>query len=550
MPCTKTFTGEADDFTAYTQPGNWSPIGVPGINDIACSNDDIVFEATGSTPLRNVKGLRVNGALEIVSGELRIGTTSNGADDSFVNELTLSDSAGRRGGTATLTVHDVLNMYGGRLGSPNGASAGRGGITVVGPSAIVDVSGGLPLDNVHTLQVKGEMVAPVGSVSLCDGSRIENQGYVELPTDGDTVTTCGVNTFGKGRFVTTSAGTTVKLFSGGDDTVAADFQNDGTVVVESDTLNLTGDLVNLTAGTLTGGTYELRGKLKIGELGIGGLVANASTVILDETGAGIVNASDASAFATLTTNAAAGTLDIRSGDEVTVASPFANTGQLRVAPGGVLRASGANSAINLNGGRLEGVGTVQATSVRNNGAVVAPGASPGVLTVNGNFLQGASGTLEMEIDGTTPATTYDQVVVTGSATINGTLDLTTGFDPADSDVFTLITAATRTGGFSVVNGQPGPGRAYQVLYQPNAVAVTPAPPPPGVLFTPGRPGPRPRFATVVAGRALQHALADPNRPSGDGGRGRRRARGCAGSGAQRHGHRHDRVVASAHLSRG
>ncbi len=147
------------------------------------------------------------------------------------------------------------------------------------------------------------------------------------------------------------------------------------------------------------------GTLKIGELGGGGLSTNAANVILDETGAGITNASDVSAFATLTTNARTGTLDVRSGNEIAVASLFANAGQLLIGPGGVLRAPGANSAINLNGGRLEGVGTVQATTVRNNGGVVAPGTSPGVLTVNGNFQQGASGTLEMEIDGTTPGTT-------------------------------------------------------------------------------------------------------------------------------------------------
>jgi hypothetical protein len=476
--CTKTFTGDDDD--RYINPLNWDPLGVPGINDYACSDFDMYFETNNFDDVRNVRGINFDGILEIYYGELRIGSSSTVNDDSFVNELYVYD--GRRGGRSTLTVNDSLDVYDGRLGSPNGAVAARGGRTVVGPAGSLFIDGGLPLDGQHTLRNEGEALWFFGDVSLCDGSTIENAGTFELPTDGDSIVNCVPGA--PGKFVNEATGTVTKLFSGSSDTIATSFTNDGTLVLESDTLSITGDLTNLTSGVLTGGSYELRGTLKIGELGTGGLTTNAATVVLDETGAGIVNASDASAFATLTTNAAAGTLDVRSGNEVNVASPFANAGKLLLAPGGVLRAPGANSAINLNGGRLEGVGSVQATTVRNNGGVVAPGTSPGVLTVNGNFQQGASGTLEMEIDGTTSGTTYDQLVVTGSATVNGTLDLTTGFNPADSDVFTLITAASRTGGFSIVNGQPGPGRAYQVLYPDDGVAVTPSPPPPGVLFTP------------------------------------------------------------------
>ena len=75
---------------------------------------------------------------------------------------------------------------------------------------------------------------------------------------------------------------------------------------------------------------------------------------------------------------------------------------------------------------------------------LAPGASPGQLIVAGNVTLGATDTFSVEIAGTTAATEYDQLQVTGSnrvVTLNGaTLDLTLlgGFVPSPGDRFTVI----------------------------------------------------------------------------------------------------------------
>jgi hypothetical protein len=60
------------------------------------------------------------------------------------------------------------------------------------------------------------------------------------------------------------------------------------------------------------------------------------------------------------------------------------------------------------GGRLKGSGRVQGKIEVVNGGFVSPGASPGTLTIEGDFVQQVGGRLEVEIGGTTPdsATTF------------------------------------------------------------------------------------------------------------------------------------------------
>jgi hypothetical protein len=73
-----------------------------------------------------------------------------------------------------------------------------------------------------------------------------------------------------------------------------------------------------------------------------------------------------------------------------------------------------------NGCKLRGHGTIDG-DVTNDG-VVFPGGSIGILTVNGNFTQNSDGTLNIEVTlSTVPGTGFDQLQVTGSASLAGTL---------------------------------------------------------------------------------------------------------------------------------
>jgi len=61
--------------------------------------------------------------------------------------------------------------------------------------------------------------------------------------------------------------------------------------------------------------------------------------------------------------------------------------------------------------------------------------------------------LEIQLGGTTAGTGHDQLVVTGTATMNGTLNVTlmTGFTPQAGNTFFIIDHTTVTGTFETVN---------------------------------------------------------------------------------------------------
>src|SRR5262249_19313947 len=61
---------------------------------------------------------------------------------------------------------------------------------------------------------------------------------------------------------------------------------------------------------------------------------------------------------------------------------------------------------------------------------------PGRLTVNGNPSLG--GPLAIELNGTTAGGSYDQLAVNGTVALSGSLNLTVGFTPPASSVFTII----------------------------------------------------------------------------------------------------------------
>jgi hypothetical protein len=101
----------------------------------------------------------------------------------------------------------------------------------------------------------------------------------------------------------------------------------------------------------------------------------------------------------------------------------------------------AGGTINDNGGTDIDAGTNSVTIV----GTVAPGQSPGILTVTGNFAFASNDTFEVEIGGTDPgnsATDHDQIDVTGTVTIgnNVTLDLSAfgGFLPSGIDEYVII----------------------------------------------------------------------------------------------------------------
>jgi hypothetical protein len=121
-----------------------------------------------------------------------------------------------------------------------------------------------------------------------------------------------------------------------------------------------------------------------------------------------------------------------------------------------------------------GSGTITG-DVTNHGAV-APGNSPGVLNVSGNYTQASDASLVMEIAGTS-SDKFDQLSITGSASLDGELDISLldGFVPASGDQFHILSAASLTGIFGNAPGGidvVGAAGHFDVVYSPTGVTLT------------------------------------------------------------------------------
>ncbi len=126
----------------------------------------------------------------------------------------------------------------------------------------------------------------------------------------------------------------------------------------------------------------------------------------------------------------------------------------------------------IQGGLLNGNGTI--TGDVTNGGTVGPGLSAGALSISGNYTQNSTGTLAIEIGGTTAGTQFDQLNVTGTATLGGTLALSliSPFSPAVGNSFMVMTFASHgTSDFGRITGVSiGGGKSLQVAT--NATNVT------------------------------------------------------------------------------
>ena len=144
---------------------------------------------------------------------------------------------------------------------------------------------------------------------------------------------------------------------------------------------------------------------------------------------------------------------------------------------GTFNAGTGTATFNWNGGTLS-VGTfgtpTQPFNLVNTGTGnLAPGAvagTTGTTTVYGTYTQGAAASMAIQIAGVSPGTGNDQVNITGTATLAGTLKLSTvnGFVPAVGQNFLIATYASHTGTFAFVAPPVLPQNvAFQLDYTSN-----------------------------------------------------------------------------------
>ena len=109
-----------------------------------------------------------------------------------------------------------------------------------------------------------------------------------------------------------------------------------------------------------------------------------------------------------------------------------NTGNELIVNGAI---NGGVEVTVASGSTLSGTGTI--TGNVTNAGTVAPGNSPGVLDIDGNLT--STDTIAFELDGLTVGSDHDQLNVTGTVDLAGTLDILLGFTPTAGDSFQIMT---------------------------------------------------------------------------------------------------------------
>jgi len=484
---------------SWTNPlgGNWGTPSNWDANRVPTASDDVIINQTGisithSFGIDSVRSLTSQAAVDISGGSLTLGTalsqindtlTTSGDGTLVLNNATLSGS-GAVFNQGTLLAEGSSNLNGALTNAPGAilrvlgnAFSGAGTLTVAngftndGLIDLTSTGGFAPA----TLSVgNGTLTnAPDGLIQASAGTggqrtlnaQLDNQGSLEAFTD-ITLDKSSAAQLNEGTINVIGGNMTVNQQS-----TTATFTNLGTITVES-SFSFTignGTFTNFSGGVLTGGTFDIAGTLRFPNAAI---TSNAATIILEGTAAQIVDPTNHDALAGLVGNAFAGVLIIQYGRNFTAPGTFSNAGTLLVGEGSTFMVSGpynqtagtttlyrgtlnANSGINIQQGSfLTGVGLLIG-NVQNAGELmVGDSSDTGLLTIRGNYTQTATGILDLKLGGTGPGIYFDQLNVTGTASLDGTLNivLLDDFMANVGDSFQVLAFGTRTGDFATMNG--------------------------------------------------------------------------------------------------
>ena len=338
-------------------------------------------------------------------------TSGNATLQAAAGQITQSTGSVLVGGTTTLV--------GGSASLASGSNNFVGAVNFTGSNLSISDANALTLGAVNA----SNLTVNAGSIGQ-NSSGIVVSGTTTLSASSITLNS-GANDFG--TVVVSSPGnvslTDTNAISIGASSVGGTFD-----VFAPSTSFLNGFSAN--NYTFSGGTYSLAA----GTYNLGGTTTVAGPATVTASGA--------------TINAAGGTINVAGVLDSGTSSLTAGTLNI------------------LAGGTLKGTGTIVG-NVNNSAGTVAPGASPGILTITGNYVQGPSGTLDMQIGGLIAGSDYDQLVVSGNASLGGTLNssLINSFIPPAGSTFTLVQASGGLSGtFNTIN-QPA-GTLFNNFYGP------------------------------------------------------------------------------------
>ena len=427
-------------------PGRGSATSTGGL--LTVTADDVVItsgglDSSGTVTVRPVStgrtidlGKNVVGSLGLTDAELdRItagtlvigrndataaGTITIGANLTLATNVTLVTGAGVAGSSSvttgaatptTLTVRQGgTSTFGGVLGGA-GANENNFNLTFDGPGVLA-LTGSNTYTGVTTINGGTLAVSTLASGGTASGIGASANAAANLVFDGGTLRYTGAGSAvtdraftlnaGGGTIVVSNGATTLVVGGGG--TGAGGLVKEGAgILTLTGTSNYSGG-TTITAGTLRIGNGVADGSLTGNILNNAALQFNnpsSSTFAGDISGTGSLLKLGTSILTLTGTHSYTGTTTINSGTLLVNGS------------------TDAASAVSVNNtGTLGGSGTVAGPVTVASGGTISPGNSPGILNT-GDVSYSAGSNFAVEVNGDTPGTQYDQLVVTGTVTLGG-----------------------------------------------------------------------------------------------------------------------------------
>ena len=348
----------------------------------------------------------------------------------------------------------------------------RLGSELGGQGLYVLSAGNLTAHNEYIGDVGVGQISQVGGTNTVSGTLTigpASGGYGNYEMDGGKIIAGNINIQQHGSFTNLGGNVDCTVLNQGTYVHAggefnALLVNQGTFAMTADFAPAEG-VINYTSMTIptnlslfaNGAGFDNRGRLGLagGTLTGSGLLTNSGDifgygVISNQvSNTGMIEASNGTLrLAGSVLNAVGGILTADPGAKLTVDGGLvANPGLILDLKGGTLD-NGGHTLTNAN--LISGSGTFVGSIV--NDATIAPGHSPGQLTLTGDLVLGTPSTLAMQLAGDS-TNLYDRILVGGLLDFNGTLDVTLldGFDPVAGDTFDLFNFGAESGAFSATN---------------------------------------------------------------------------------------------------
>jgi autotransporter-associated beta strand protein len=412
-----------------------------------------------ATLLLGTQTLTVNGAGFDNQSSLALTATTLTGSGPIINSGHIS-GYGAIDGSGGFTNSAQLTVSGGNLTlAKAGTNANRGNVEV--PAGLqLRLTGGT-LANSGTVNLIGGIVAGTATLSNNAGGIVSGRGLISAPfaNSGGMLRSVG------GTINVTTAFTNsgvIRLddaagLAGGAITNTGLIQGDG--AISNALTNAAGGSIRVDVGKIlffTGAFAPNAGEMNLqgGTLDFADAIINSANGYIAGRGAlytdGLTN-NGAMAFS-------GGNADIHGDVTLTAGSRMVTSGSGAtttffddVTHNGAEIFTGAGAS-SVFFGALSGAGSFTGTGAVYSIGDLRPGNSPAAVNFGGSLVLGSSTSLMMELGGATPGAQYDRLMIAGSVSLAGALNvmLIDGFTPAAGNSFDILDWGTLSGAFSTV----------------------------------------------------------------------------------------------------